>query len=67
MQNFEHMSPESSKWLTKCINEVLINEYAVKTGYFHMLLSDMEYDVDYFLWKKIFPKLIMKMKERIEK
>jgi hypothetical protein len=60
------MSPESSKWLTKCINEVLINEHAVKTGEFHIFIKDIEHEVDYFLWKKAMSKLIMKMKERIE-
>ncbi len=56
------MSNESSKFYTRCINEVMLNEYAVKSGKFDMYIYTMVDPSDFNRWRKVVPEIAEHMK-----
>lgn len=56
------MSDESSKFYTRCINEVMLNEYAVKSGKFDMYICHMIEPNDFSRWRHIVPEIAEIMK-----
>ena len=64
-QHFQHMSPESSRCYTKCINEILLNIYAVQQGYFDQHLKDIYTLEDRKVWKMVLPTMIALMERKL--
>lgn len=60
-QQFKHMSADSSARFTICVNEVLLNEYAVKAGLFDKFISNIYSADDYLRWKEILPYVTDRM------
>lgn len=65
MQHFKHMSPEASRFYTRCINEVLLNIYAVQQGHFEKYIQEIKSEEDHKLWKMILPTMIALMENRL--
>jgi hypothetical protein len=65
-QYFKHMSPESSRWFVRCLNEVLINQFAVQQGHYEYLLVQIPDESEHRVWKSILPVMVAMMQRRME-
>jgi hypothetical protein len=65
-QYYKHMSPESSRWLVRCLNEVLLNQFAVQQGLYEYLLVQIPDEKEHKVWKSLLPVMIMMMQRKLE-
>lgn len=66
-QHFKHMSEESSRCYTRCINEILLNIYAVKAGYFDQYICEIQTPEEQKVWKMVLPTMIALMERKLSK
>ena len=64
MQHYKHMSPEASRFYTRCINELLLNIFAVRAGHYGRYLQEMKDEEDQKEWRECLPLVAAIMAHR---
>jgi hypothetical protein len=54
-QHFKHMAPEASRFYTRCVNEILLNIFAVRAGHYGRYMQEMKDDEDLQEWRECLP------------